>query len=51
MHQAKRYRGSPRRVRRLDWREHTPRDIWILAALTVCAALLALAWLNAQLTP
>jgi hypothetical protein len=51
MHQAKRYRGSPRRARRLDWREHTPRHVWILAAVALCVALLTLSWLNAQITP
>jgi hypothetical protein len=51
MRQSKRYRGSPRRVRRLDWREHTPRSLWIVAAVTLCAALLVLSWLHTRATP
>jgi hypothetical protein len=49
MRQSKRYRGSPRRIRQLHWRKHTPRDIWILAAVTLGLALLVLAWFHTQI--
>jgi len=47
MHPSRRhYRGSRRRLGDLDWRRHTPRDLWILAAITLCALAIVLSWLS-----
>ncbi|HEX9368384.1 MAG TPA: hypothetical protein VF921_17265 [Vicinamibacterales bacterium] len=45
MRPGKRYRGSPARLRRLQWRRLTPRSLWILLVAMLCAALMTLACL------
>jgi hypothetical protein len=50
MHPIRRYRGSPRRLSHLDWRRHTPWDLWILAVLTLCAVAIVLSWLSGHVS-
>ena len=43
---GKLYRGSRKRIRRLKWQEHTPVDLWTLAALTLVMSLVLISWLS-----
>jgi hypothetical protein len=48
---GKRYRGSRKRIREIDWRAHTPVSLWVLLLLTLGALVVTLSWLGANATP
>jgi hypothetical protein len=42
---GKLYRGSPKRLRQIRWRDHTPLDVWILLAFIALFFLFGIPWL------
>ena len=39
------YRGSAKRIRRIKWRDHTPREFVVLVILGVAMVLVLISWL------
>jgi type II secretory pathway component PulM len=39
------YRGSPKRIRRIRWQEHTPREFVVLIVVGVAIVVALISWL------
>ena len=39
------YRGSPKRIRRIRWQEHTPRELVVLIVVGVAIVVALISWL------